>query len=266
MTEIVRLQPANTMLTHAQIQQFKIDGYLVLPQILNERQRFELRALCQAHLDKRIEPFELEADVQYPGSPTSKDASGGNTIRRLLLAYQRDALFRSYAEAPEIIAAISKILDCDTVLLNPNHHNCVMTKQPQYSSETMWHRDTRYWNFSDKYLINAWFALGDEQLENGAMKILPGSHRWDVRESALDEAQFLRIDHPDNRDRLPTQRLVPLNAGDVLLFSAHCFHAAGKNTTTKPKFSMVYTYHAESTQPIAGTHSASRPEIPLALK
>lgn len=263
MTPISLLTQSNAklMLTHAQIQQFKIDGYLVLPQLFTERQQFELQALTQAHLTQRIEPFELEADVHYPGAPASTTEAGGQTIRRLLLAYQRDALFRSYAELPQITAAIQAILDCDTVYLNPNHHNCVMTKQPEYSSETLWHRDTRYWNFSDKYLINAWFALGDERQENGAMKILPGSHRWEVREAALDAAQFLKVEHPDNKDRLPTQRLVPLNAGDVLLFSAHCFHAAGKNTTDKPKFSMVFTYHSESTQPLPGTHSASRPEI-----
>jgi len=71
------------------------------------------------------------------------------------------------------------------------------------------------------------------------MKILPGSHRWEVQDDALDDAQFLKLDHPYNQDRLATQRLVSLNAGDLLLFSAHCFHAAGKNSTKQPKYSLV---------------------------
>lgn len=248
-------------LSHAQIQQFKIDGYLVLPSILNERECFELNALTKAHLAKRIEPFELEADVKYPGAPQSHDSKGGNTIRRLLMAYQRDPLFQANAERKEILDNIKQILGTDTLLLNPNHHNCVMTKLPEFSSETLWHRDTRYWNFNNKYLVNAWFALGDEQQANGAMKILPGSHRWEVQDDALDEAQFLKLDHPDNQWRLETQRLVTLKAGDVLLFSAHCFHAAGKNLTDQAKQSMVFTYHGEDTKPIKGTHSASRDEI-----
>jgi phytanoyl-CoA hydroxylase len=177
------------------------------------------------------------------------------------MAYQRHTAFAQQAGRRDIVDAIKQILDARSLRLNPNHHNCVMTKLPAYSSETLWHRDTRYWNFSDKYLVNAWFALGDEQLENGAMKILPGSHRWEVQEHALDQAQFLKLDHPDNQYRLATQRLVALNKGDVLLFSAHCFHAAGKNITAQPKFSMVFTYHADSTSPISGTHSASRAEI-----
>lgn len=245
----------------AQIQQFKIDGYLVLPSVLDATTLAQLRELTEEHLRQRVEPFELEADVQYPGAPASREATGGETIRRLLLAYTREPLLAEIAHTDIITRSIQEILQCQQLLLNPNHHNCLMTKQPEFSSETLWHRDTRYWNFSNKYLVNAWFALGDEQRENGAMKVLPGSHRWEVQEEALDEAQFLKLEHPYNQDRLSTQRTVTLQAGDCLLFSAHCFHAAGKNITNQPKFSLVFTYHGEDTHPIAGTHSASRDEI-----
>jgi len=252
-----------TPLSFAQIQQFKIDGYLVLPAVLQPDEADQLRTRAEEHCDSRIEPFELEAEVSYPGAPSDVNAEGGDTIRRLLMAFQRDKVFTAQASRVEIVEGVKQILDTNQLMLNPNHHNCIMTKQPAYSSETLWHRDTRYWNFSDKYLINAWFALGDEQKDNGAMKILPGSHRWDVQERALDEAQFLKFEHPDNQYRLATQRLVTLNKGDVLLFSAHCFHAAGKNITNTPKYSMVFTYHGPTTSPIEGSHSASRPEIQL---
>jgi phytanoyl-CoA hydroxylase len=250
-------------LSFAQIQQFKIDGYLVLPKLLSASSCDSLRTLTQSHLEQRIEPFELEADVQYPGAPDNTESQGGATIRRLLMAFQRDRSYQDLASHPDIIEGIKEILDSKRCILNPNHHNCIMTKLPSYSSETLWHRDTRYWSFSDKYLINAWFALGDELEENGAMKILPGSHRWEVQDQALDAAQFLRLNHIDNQERLATQRLVALNKGDVLLFSAHCFHAAGKNLTQDSKYSMVFTYHGDSTQAIAGSHSASRDEIIL---
>ena len=250
-------------LSAAQIQQFKIDGYLILPGILGSLELQQLLALTERHLAARIAPFELEADVRYPGAPSSRLAAGGETIRRLLMAHQRDPLLSALAEKNAMVSGIKQILDCKNLFLNPNHHNCVMTKQPAFSSETLWHRDTRYWNFDNKYLINAWFALGEEQAANGAIKILPGSHRWEVQEDALDQAQFLKLEHPFNQDRLATQRLVTLNAGDALLFSAHCFHAAGKNTSGKAKFSAVFTYHAETTKPIAGSHSASRPEIKI---
>ena len=250
-------------LSCAQIEQFKIDGYLVLPSLLSNDELEKLRAITGEHSEQRIRPFELETTVSYPGAPLDEAAEGGQTIRRLLMAYQRHKHFAKQAERVEITGSIKQILNSENVVLNPNHHNCIMTKQPEFSSETLWHRDTRYWNFDNKYLINAWFALGDEHQENGAMKILPGSHRWEVQERALDDAQFLKLEHPDNQYRLATQRLVTLNKGDVLLFSAHCFHAAGKNTTNSAKYSLVFTYHGEDTKPIPGTHSASKPEISI---
>lgn len=248
-------------LSAAQIQQFKIDGYLVLPSMLSATKLNELQQLTAQHLEQRIAPFELETDVNYPGAPINSTADGGTTIRRLQQAYHRHSLYKEIATQPTVTQGIKQILDSTGLLLNPNHHNCIMTKQPAFSSATLWHRDTRYWNFSNKYLINAWYALGDEKPENGAMKILPGSHRWEVVDDALDEAQFLKPDHPYNQDRLATERVVMLNAGDCLLFSAHCFHAAGQNTTNQTKYSLVFTYHGDATQTIDGTHSASTPEI-----
>ncbi len=249
------------MLSHAQIQQFKIDGYLVIPKLLNESELRTLRELSLRHLEQRIQPFELEAEVKYPGAPLSQDSPGGETIRRLRMAYQRGNQFAKTATTPVILRAIQQILGGEKLFINPNHHNCVMTKLPQYSSVTHWHRDTRYWNFDNKYLVNAWIALGDEREANGCMKILPGSHRWEVRREALDSAQFLIPEHPDNAGRLDTQRLVELDAGDLLLFSAHCFHAAGKNQTQQPKYSMVFTYHNETTKAIENTNSAKETAI-----
>ena len=250
----------NNLISLAQIQQFKIDGYLVIPNALDCDELAQVNALTQNHLSTRTPPFELEADVQYPGAPTSSEALGGNTIRRLLNAYHREPTLKALARRDDITKTIQQILGTNELLLNPNHHNCIMTKQPKFSSETLWHRDTRYWRFNNKYLVNAWFALGDEKKENGAMKILPGSHRWDVQDEALNQAQFLKLDHPFNQDRLATQRLVSLNAGDLLLFSAHCFHAAGKNTTQSPKFSLVFTYHGNQTHGIDG-RSTAQPAI-----
>jgi len=112
-------------------------------------------------------------------------------------------------------------------------------------------------------LINAWFALGNEREENGGMLVLPGSHRWDVNANALDEAQFLLEDHPNNQARLSLAERIDLQAGDCLLFSAHCFHAAGENKTQEAKFSLVFTYHSETTHSIPGSKSSALPSIKI---
>lgn len=236
--------------------QFIRNGYLVLPKLASKQDLLDIRSIVDRQLLERIKPYELEAEIQYPGAPASQSAKGGETIRRLLNAYGRDALFESWAKHPKIVGAVAQLLTIEQVFLNPNHHNCVMTKQPRYSSQTNWHRDTRYWSFNNKYLVNAWLALGEEKAENGGMLVLPGSHRWDVDSDALDKAQFLIEDHPSNQARLSLAEQIDLEAGDCLLFSAHCFHAAGENKTSDKKYSLVFTYHGGDTFSLPNTKSS----------
>ena len=76
------------------------------------------------------------------------------------------------------------------------HHNCVMTKQPRFSSDTGWHQDVRYWHFERPELVNVWVALGDETPENGCLRVIPGTHAGTFRPEQFDAAKFLRADAP----------------------------------------------------------------------
>jgi len=193
------------------------------------------------------------------------DAPGGRTVRRLLQAVARDAVFREWALSPLLAARLQQLLG-PRVMLSQAHHNCVMTKNPAYSSVTNWHRDIRYWSFDKPDLVSVWLALGEEQIKNGCLLLLPGSHRTEVRPDQLDTAQFLRPDVADNRDLLRTQIAAELHAGDVLFFHCRLFHAAGHNQTTETKLSVVHTYHAADNHPLPGTRSAALPDLLLSIE
>ncbi|MEM6988742.1 MAG: phytanoyl-CoA dioxygenase family protein, partial [Pseudomonadota bacterium] len=156
---------------------FQRDGFTVLRNVLDPARLAALRDTVQQSVDPPLAPIEFEADVAYPGSPESQLAVGGQTPRRLLHAYGRDAIFRALARDPDIVAALRTLMDGEGVCVSQNHHNCVMTKMPGFSSETQWHQDIRYWRFDRPELISVWVALGDERVANGALRMIPGSHR-----------------------------------------------------------------------------------------
>ena len=143
------------------------------------------------------------------------------------------------------------------------HHNCVMTKHSGFSSETAWHQDIRYWSFDAPELVSVWLALGPEHGENGALRVIPGSHRLHLDRGRLDRHLFLRPELEANREFIDTAALVELEAGDVLFFHCRLFHAAGKNRTEDVKLSAVFTYHAGGNRPIPGTRSDRYPSIPV---
>lgn len=250
-------------ITKKQIQTFEEAGFLVLRNFLTEGQIDELLRLAQQQLAQSIEPVEYETDVMYPGSPESITATGGRTIRRMLGAYQRSDLFRTVAKSQGIKSILNILLGSSAVAMSQCHHNCIMTKHPDYSSSTDWHQDNRYWQFEQQNLITAWTALGNEREENGCLRVIPESHRLKITDSQLDEKLFLNTELPENQKLIATNRLVELNKGDVLLFHSRLFHAAGRNHSDRIKYSLVFTYHELTNHPIKNSKSDRLPSIAL---
>jgi phytanoyl-CoA hydroxylase len=250
------------MLTPTQVLEFKNNGYLVLP-------AFSARPFCDAvvafarsALHEQVSPIEYEADVQYPGAPLSRSATGGATARRLLMASARSPMLLDWATGDPLKKVLQQLLGSE-VFLSQAHHNCIMTKQPAFSSVTGWHRDSRYWQFARADLVSAWLALGDEQAENGCLRVIPGSHSIAIDADQLDEKQFLIKEMAKNQKLLQQAVDVPLAQGDLLLFHSNLFHAAGRNLTDKTKYSMVFTYRSADNPPKPGSRSASVEELPL---
>ena len=73
-----------------QVATLRQEGLVVVRNMLDAGQVAELRRLAQADLDARVEPLELEADLGYPGAPSSQADEGGGTVRRLLDAWSRN--------------------------------------------------------------------------------------------------------------------------------------------------------------------------------
>lgn len=253
--------PAGTF-TPAEILQFEDVGHVIARRLVAPQRVQRMLALAREYVKAQAPPLEYEADLHYPGAPASRDAPGGQTVRRLLQAYARDAVFREWATSATLRQRLTPLLG-SRIELSQAHHNCIMTKGPRYSSVTGWHQDIRYWSFEQPELISVWLALGSERRENGCLLLLPRTHRMAFSSHRLDADKFLRTDLEENQALLATAVAAELDAGDVLFFHCRLFHAAGDNRTPSTKYSLVYTYHAAGNRPLPGTRSAGLPDIPL---
>lgn len=243
-------------LTQQQIEQFQQDGYLVFRRMATTAVCEQMLSVARQHLRAAIAPLEYEADVGYSGAPASLDAPGGRTVRRLRNAYQRDAVFRTWAQDPGLLTKLTQLLH-EPVCLTPAHHNCVMTKHPNFGTATSWHRDIRYWSFTRPDLISVWLALGPELPGNGGLQFIPGSHRIGIEPRQLDELDFLRPDLAQNQALFAQGIALELQQGDVVFFHSGLFHAAGRNGGDTVKTSVVFAYRGQSNLPVAGSRSAA---------
>ena len=248
-------------LSDEQLNQFNKDGYLIERGLAGIELIAQMNRVIDDSVSPALAPVEYEADVHYPGAPESKSAPGGQTPRRLLNAYTRDSVFRQWANSVEVVSRLRQMLNSDQVMVSQNHHNCVMTKHPGYSSVTSWHQDIRYWSFDHPELISVWLALGPEHKNNGGLMLIPGSHQLNLERGRLDASLFLRTEIEQNRELIAHAVPAELEAGDTLFFHCRTFHAAGQNEAEFVKKSLVYTYHAESNRSIPETRSAVHDDI-----
>ena len=245
------------------VNDFNRDGYYIAKGLVSPQGVGELVSLIDSSLSPALAPVEFEADVHYPGAPSSRSAPGGQTPRRLLHAFGRDSLFQKIGQHPKVLTLLKELIGSEEIRLSQNHHNCVMTKHPGFSSVTSWHQDIRYWRFDRRELVSTWLALGPENRQNGGLLVIPGSHTLDFEPGQFDASLFLRTDLDVNEELLSRAIPVELEAGDMLFFHSRTLHAAGQNESDVIKRSLVFTYRAEDNYPIPETRSAVYEDIPV---
>ncbi|MES2793984.1 MAG: phytanoyl-CoA dioxygenase family protein [Planctomycetota bacterium] len=250
-------------LSDQEIAQFHEEGYLIIRGLLPESVRETMVSVTHADLTGEVAPVEFEAEVRYPGAPESLESAGGRTVRRLKQAYSRDPVFGEWMCSEPLAGRLQQLFNGQRVLMPLAHHNCVMTKQPRFSSDTLWHQDMRYWAYERPELISVWLGLGEEHPQNGCLWVIPGSHRMSFRPEQFDEALFFRTDLPESAALINTKIPVELQPGDVLFFHSLTFHAASKNYTSQPKFSAVFTFRPADNPPRPGSRSAAAAELLL---
>jgi ectoine hydroxylase-related dioxygenase (phytanoyl-CoA dioxygenase family) len=114
-----------------------------------------------------------------------------------------------------------------------------MIKPPFHPIATEWHQDEAYWDDALEYqTITFWVALQDTKEENGCMRFLSGSHRWDVVRHRLVNAQVPIPDFEvadqaciDPRNVL----VVPLPIGGATVHSCRTLHSAFCNRSAAPR-------------------------------
>lgn len=241
---------------------FQRNGFVIARGLASPGVVAAMRQVTLEGIERHIPPIEYEADLHYPGAPESRDAEGGRTARRLKMALGRSPVFIEFLSQPAVVGRLQQLLG-PQVVCPLAHHNCIMTKQPEFSSETGWHQDVRYWSFTRPDLVSAWLALGAERPQNGCLWVIPGSHRMNLERFRFDDALFFRTDLADNQPILATKIPVELNPGDVLFFHARTLHSASRNETSATKYSVVFTFRREDNLPLKGSRSAAAGELIL---
>lgn len=204
---------------------FLENGFFVargrLPDDLLDR----LNAVTDLQIERMVEPIVWEEGV--PRSPES--------VRRLSKILHRDPVYLEAATDPLVLDALEGILGPNIELVT-NKHNHLMVRPPG-SDVVPWHSGEEPYHPT---LVTALLYLEESTVENGCIRIVPGSHRRSLTRPRRPEERFRECDLYYRS--LP----VPMPRGGVLLFNDCCLHGADVNQTDRSRRSMTLGYMAHS--------------------
>ncbi|WP_114558539.1 phytanoyl-CoA dioxygenase family protein [Desertihabitans aurantiacus] len=114
------------------------------------------------------------------------------------------------------------------------------------------HQDNAFLQAHPETCLAAWIAVDDCDAENGALKVVPGSHRIQILclEPADSDLSFTREQVPVPEDVEVHQ--TRMRAGDVLFFHGSLVHGSLPNTSTdRFRRSLIFHYVPQASREIA---------------
>ena len=119
-------------------------------------------------------------------------------------------------------------------------------KLPNGGTSTGWHQDNFYFGTDTDRIISCGIYLEDSDVENGCLRVVPGSHRIgrivEHRKNPARHGSWTEVDESRAVDLVIT-------AGTVVLFSANLLHGAYDNHSDRTRYSTAWHYLPEELNP-----------------
>ena len=199
------------------------EGYCVLDGFMD--------ATLLARLRRRVEQLFAE-EGEAAGAEFKKEEGCG----RLANLVDKGEVFREIIAMPRLLEYVRHVLGPDIKLsslnarsVNPHNAKC----QPLHADMAAIADERGFW------VCNTVWMLDDFTADNGALRLVPGSHLW--RRLPQDSLDDPFADHPD-------QLLVTGRAGTVVVVNAHTWHGGTANHTAHPR-TAVHGFYCRRDKP-----------------
>ena len=136
----------------------------------------------------------------------------------------------------------TEILDYVEDILGPNFVQWggqFFHKEPQSGSVVPWHQDAQYWPLEPANAVTVWLAVYDSDEENGAMKVVSGSHKKGANgfKHHTNDASHLVLDQEVSEDQIDKDKIVYMNlkAGEISLHNDALLHGSDPNNSNRKR-------------------------------
>jgi ectoine hydroxylase-related dioxygenase (phytanoyl-CoA dioxygenase family) len=139
------------------------------------------------------------------------------------------------------------ILDCVEDILGPDFFlwgSHFFAKAPGSADIVAWHQDAPYWPLEPNKSVTVWLAFSDSDEENGAMKVIPGTHKSGLinLKTSENSTNVLRKEMETNPFREEDAVSLMLKAGEFSLHDDAIVHGSGANRSTRWRTGLTIRY------------------------
>jgi ectoine hydroxylase-related dioxygenase (phytanoyl-CoA dioxygenase family) len=234
----VRRGPYSTI-TDEQASDFDELGYFVLPGVFDAAQL--------AALDEAITPGEhlvRELLGALPGGRISVAGLDTQTVAPNMVGTSEE-LWKVCAD-PTIAGVCADLIGPDVRL----YWEQAVYKQPHSAAPVLWHQDNGYTYVEPQSYLTFWIAITDATPENGCISVVPGVHRdgtLEHRSTPIGEECWGDWDAAVD---------VPVDAGDVVVFTSLTPHATRENRTEAVRKAYIVQYVPDGAVALDGSPEA----------
>ena len=223
-------------LTANQIASYGRDGYVCPVPALSQNEAGDVR--------DTIEAFERSTGL-----------TAGHVIRNKghLKLTRLYALIRH----PVILDAVESILGPDIMVWGSS----LFVKEARDPAYVAWHQDSYYWGLEPDDVVSAWIALYPSTLENGAMRVISGSHKkaqMAHKKSAEGSANML-FTHEELAEGVDETQAVDfvLQQGQMSLHHVKILHGSPPNQSPGRRMGYAIRYVAPHVRQRGDMNSAT---------
>jgi phytanoyl-CoA hydroxylase len=185
--------------------------------------------------------------------PAPANYSRDKQIMVLAISYQTSAAFFRSAFDEKTVDLVSAILGPNVELFM--NGQCLY-KEPVGGHPKHLHQDASYFEHRYEGPVGILSYVVDTDLRNGALHVVPGSHRMGVLEH-VDTFSHLGL----AEEEWPWERAVPIigKAGDSIFFHVRCIHGSKENHSDQPRPVFIHRYRrADDYVTVSGTTTENR--------
>ena len=225
-------------LTDAQIAAYHRDGYLAVPRLLDAARMAELRRVTDAFVQRSR--AVAKSDAIFDLDP--RHTAAAPVLRRIKNPADHDALYRW-------VGLESPIVDVVSELLGPSirfHHSKLNLKGSHVGAPVEVHQDAAFYPHSNDDVLAVGLLLDDATAENGAMSVLPGSHRGPIHTHFDAQGRFVGCMRDEDIARLDRRDavLLALPAGSIHIHHYRLVHWSAPNTSSGDRRLLINSYTA----------------------